>query len=139
MGIFQQFDMNETATVEGIPVRFSPNDDGTIPTIYVGRLGLMNKRYSSAFDKLIEPWKDKIGLPGFTIPGFEDISREAFVRGCITKWENVQDENGVEIPFSVENALDLLKKLPELSRALDKASSDVANFRKVATAAIAKN
>lgn len=62
----------------------------------------------------------------------EPVIREAVIRHLLAGWEGLQDEEGNEIPFSTETALELLNNADSqpLVDAIATAAADSANFRK---------
>jgi hypothetical protein len=58
----------------------------------------------------------------------EAIEARVFVESCLVGWKGVK-LGGKEVPFTVENAIDLFKKLPDLKELLVKYASDADNFK----------
>ncbi|WBF76921.1 hypothetical protein PSV3_00219 [Septimatrevirus PSV33] len=51
-GLFKQFKTNSTKEAEGVEIEFpeAQNDDGSVPTFVISRMGKSNKAYSKALD-----------------------------------------------------------------------------------------
>ena len=67
------------------------------------------------------------------------ITAEAYAEAVIIGWRGVKDHQGRELPFTKENAVKLLTDLPELFADIRGQAKDIANFRKAAIEADAKN
>ena len=39
MSLFDQFETDTAKEIEGVPVKYAPNKDGTVPTFFLSRMG----------------------------------------------------------------------------------------------------
>jgi hypothetical protein len=58
----------------------------------------------------------------------DDMHRGIIVDSILVGWEGLLDENDKELPFTKENALNLLKEIPDFINELTNAASDKDNF-----------
>jgi hypothetical protein len=123
----------------GIPVEFDANDDGSIPKFYIARMGGGNEEYLKAFERETKPHRRQMELGTLNPNVDREIYRKIFVSAVLKGWENVQNEKGELIPYTEENALALLRELPDLQKELSQQAANIDNFRQEALQAEAKN
>ena len=95
----------------------------------IRRFGGSNTKLSAAYAK---HYKTKARLiESGQLPENESrrIFTSIFVESCLVGWEGVTDEDGNEIPFTVENAMNLLSDLPELFDTLWGEAKNQNNYR----------
>lgn len=56
------------------------------------------------------------------------LEREAFAEGCMIDWRGVPDDDGNELPFTLENAQRLIDTFPEVYVELRAAATDASRF-----------
>ena len=139
MSLFEQFETDNAKEIEGVPVKYAPNADGTIPTFYLSRMGKANKKYSKALDKATKPYARQMQLGTLAEETAEDLFRGVFVKTVLKGWENVRGKDGLELEFTPENAADLFKKLPDLYDDLQEKARSAALFREEINEADAGN
>ena len=139
MSLFEQFETDNAKEIEGVPVKYAPNADGTIPTFYLSRMGKANKKYSKALDKVTKPYARQMQLGTLAEETAEDMFRGVFVKTVLKGWENIRGKDGLELEFTPENAADLFKKLPDLYDDLQEKARSAALFREEINEADAGN
>ena len=139
MSLFEQFETDNAKEIEGVPVKYAPNADGTIPTFYLSRMGKANKKYSKALDKATKPYARQMQLGTLAEETAEDLFRGVFVKTVLKGWENVRGKDGLELEFTPENAADLFKKLPDLYDDLQEKARSAALVREEINEADAGN
>lgn len=139
MSIFKQFGTDSKKESEGVRIEYGENKDGTIPTVIIRRAGRSNSKYSKALEAATRPYRRQIELGTMSEDKAEKIFKGVFVDTVIIGWENIQDNKGVNIPFTKENAMDVFEKLPEWYADLQKQAGDLSNFRSDAMEDEAKN
>lgn len=140
-GLFKQFKTNASKEVEGVEIEFpeAQNDNGTIPTFIISRMGKANKAYSKALEAATRPYRRQVELGTLKNEIAEGLFMGVFVDTVLKGWKNVQDENGEEITFSKEAATRLLEELPDVYERLQEEAKLAANFRDSGLEAEAKN
>lgn len=130
MSIFSKFETDHKAEVEGISVPVMKNEDGTICSFTVARMEPSNKVYAACHEKVFRPYRELIERDLIDDSKVEELAREVFCDVILVGWENVRDDDGADIEYSKETALDLMKKLPDLENKLVKAATNAALFNK---------
>ena len=141
MSLYKQFATNTDKEIEGIEVQMTEaeNEDGSIPTFVVSRMGKSNKRYSKALEAATRPYRRQIELGTMNNDKAEEIFMGVFVDTVLKGWKNVRDESGAELPFNKQSATKLFKDLPEVYERLQEEAKLSANFRDAALEEEVKN
>ena len=141
MSLYKQFATNSEKEMEGVEVQMTEaeNEDGSIPTFVVSRMGKSNKRYSKALEAATRPYRRQIELGTMNNDKAEEIFMGVFVDTVLKGWKNVRDENGAELPFNKQSATKLFKDLPEVYERLQEEAKLSANFRDAALEEEVKN
>ena len=130
--IYDVFETDTNDEIGGIWLDF-PNG----ASFKVARMGGSNKSFNRKFRQRTKSFRGNVeAMPDEML---EQISVDAFVDGCLLDWEGIVGRDGVEIPFSKENAKKLLKDLPELRDNLINEARNFENFRKESVDEVAKN
>jgi hypothetical protein len=139
MSLYKNYATDPNKESNGAEVPFEANEDGTIPTFIVSRIGDTNKEYMKSLRAATKPFQRQIDTG--TLPADKDaaIFMEVFVSSILKGWSNVQDENGVNLPFTKSNAEKLFSDLPDVFKELQKQASTAALFRKTVLEDQAKN
>ena len=141
MSLYKQFATNSEKEMEGVEVQMTEaeNEDGSIPTFVVSRMGKSNKRYSKALEAATRPYRRQIELGTMNNDKAEEIFMGVFVDTVLKGWKNVRDENGAELPFNKQSATKLFKDLPEVYERLQEEAKLSANFREASLEEETKN
>lgn len=146
MSLTSQFYTDAKKEIEGIEIRLPENDDGTVPTFVLSRMGKQNKRYTKLVEVRIKPHRRAMDLGTMNNEIAEEIINEVFAETVVKGWSNVKlsDVTGNksdtgDADFSKSNAVALFKRLPELCDYLQKQAQDASNFRDEALEEEAKN
>lgn len=139
MSLYTQFKTNAEKEVEGVEVQYGPNEDGTIPTFTISRMGKANKAYTKALEAATRPYRRQIELGTMNNDTAEGLFLVVFIQTVLKGWKNVRGEDGKEIPFSKETATKLLTDLPELYDDLQEKAKSASVFREEALEDEAKN
>jgi hypothetical protein len=129
MSLFDQFETNAEKETEGVEVQYAPNKDGTIPTFTLSRMGKANKKYSKALDKSSKPYARQLQLGTLAEETAESLFMGVFVKTVLKGWANVRGKDGKDLAFTPENALMVLKALPDLYEDLQDKARSAALFR----------
>jgi hypothetical protein len=141
MSLYKQFATNSEKEMEGVEVQMTEaeNEDGSIPTFVVCRMGKSNKRYSKALEAATRPYRRQIELGTMNNDKAEELFMGVFVDTVLKGWKNVRGADGKVLEFSKPNALKLFADLPEVYERLQEEAKLSANFRDEALEAEAKN
>lgn len=141
MGLHKQFKTNSSKENEGVEIEFveAMNEDNTVPTFIISRMGKSNKTYSKALEAATRPYRRQVELGTMKNEVAETLFMGVFVDTILKGWKNVQDEKGEEITFSKDAAIALLSELPDVYERLQEEAKLSANFRDEALENEAKN
>jgi len=137
MSLFDQYETSPTKEIDGVPVQFAPNDDGTVPTFIIAATSKTNARYAKALDSATKPWRRNMDAIGNEKA--ESLYRDVFIKTVLKGWSNVQDRDGKDIPYSQQAAIDLFKRLPRLYDAIVDQAGSIEIFKEEAREGEAKN
>lgn len=140
MSIFEQFGTDAAKENDGVKVPAGTlNKDGTEPTFIVSRMSKSNKRYSKELDRVSKPYRRMIDSGQMPAATSEKLMLEVFCSTVLLGWENVQDTEGKQIPYSKEKAIEIMTKLPDLYLFLQTEANSAARFREEVKEDEAKN
>lgn len=119
---FSKFATNHDLEIEGAWV-----DIGEGAKLLIARIG--NDRYAKYLDKAYKPYR-KMQRTN-SIP--EDLARKIFIAALantvLVGWEGFVDDNGVEIPYTVENAIAKLTEFKDFRELVAEIGSEASTFR----------
>jgi len=139
MSLYENFETNKELEVGGVPMEYSPNKDGTVPTFNVTRMSRSNTRYTKRLEAATKPHRRSIQLETMDNGLAEKISMQVFVDTILLGWKNVQNRKGEVVPYSKEAALKLFMELPDFYDDLQARASKASEFRDAAIEEEAKN
>lgn len=140
-GLHKQFKTNSVKEIEGVEIEFpeAQNDDGSIPTFIISRMGKGNKAYSKALEAATRPYRRQVELGTMKNEVAETLFMGVFCDTVLKGWKNVQNESGEAIAFSKDSAMALMAELPDVYERLQEEAKLSANFRDSALEAEAGN
>jgi len=98
--------------------------------ITVRRSGGSNKAYNAYVAKVFDEKKELTQSDQFTDEDAAELMYDIFARKVVIDWRGFKDAKGKEIPFTVENCIDLFRKSPdEIYRAVYDNANNNDNFR----------
>src|ERR1043166_2725598 len=146
MSLTKAFKTDKTKEIEGVAIKMPANEDGTIPTFIVSRLGRSNQRYTRALERIMKPHAAAVRTKTLSNDMADKLLRQAFIEGALITWQNVKmaDVTGDEsqegdCTFTPAGAAELFDHLPELYETLSAEANDVSLFREGTAEADAKN
>lgn len=128
-GLYAQFKTNTSMETEGIYLNYGPNSQGKDILIRIARAGGSNQNYSKRMEAKTKPYRRQIQNETIERALLERIVREIYAETVVLGWENVEDENGNELPFTYDNCLKLFTDLPDLFTDVQEQSQRAALFR----------
>lgn len=137
MSLKSKFGTVKNAETEGAWVDVMQNEDGSMCRVKLRRSGRRNKDYTKAFDKHTKPYRRILDNLDPEIDA--KVMRAVIVDSIITEWENVQLEEGVNLPFNTANVDNVLSELPDLQDFVLRKAGEIETFQDLALEAEAKN
>jgi hypothetical protein len=86
-----------------------------------------NSKFKAAFRRLSKPYKKQIDNETLDEATSEDILAGALAEGILVDWKNFV-VNGEQIPYTLDNAKELLKNDPDLVDFVTAFSKDIDNY-----------
>lgn len=140
MSLYNAYETDRSAEVDGVHLEVGTDSKGRISTIRVRRAGGANQQFAKVFEFKSKPYRRLMEIPGALDPAVQErIMREVYAESVVVGWENIEDRDGNPMEFSKDNVLRLFTDLPDLFRTIMKESQDMALFRKVTAESEAKN
>lgn len=144
MSLFEQFATNRKAEVEGVEVTFGgTNEDGSVPTFRIARMGKANKRYQKMLEAETKPHLYAIRTDNLSPELDEAITKKVFIATVLLGWKNLIEPKifGTDAPatFNAENADKLFTALPELYATLKEQAQKMSLFREAEVEQDSKN
>ena len=137
MSLKSKFGTVKNAETEGAWVDVMQNEDGSMCRVKLRRSGRRNKDYTKAFDKHTKPYRRILDNLDPEIDA--KVMRAVIVDSIVTEWENVQLEEGVNLPFNTANVENVLSELPDLQDFILRKAGEIETFQDQALEAEAKN
>lgn len=143
MSLYKQFKTDAVLEQDGVLIDYQDF------RLRLRRSGGSNKRYASAFQKAMRPWRNK-DIDREDVSVRRDLLVSVFVEACYVEhsWETkvngeyqkgIEGESGELLPGSFGNVLKVLKDLPDLATALSKESEDIDHYLAAATGVAVEN
>lgn len=139
MSLFSQFKTDEARETKGILLEYGANKDGTIIGIRIARAGGANKRFEKRMEGETKPIRRQIQNETIENAAVLKLMHKVWAETVVLGWENVQEEDGKVIPFSVAACIDLFERLPDLFLDIREQSQRMALFRVEVLEGAAKN
>ena len=127
MSLYDLFETDEVAETEGFELEVFDGD--TVIKFMLARAGGSNKKFVSRLQARMKPIQRKLDAGTIKEEVLEDIMVRTIAETLILSWDGVTDRDGNEIPFSVENAVTLLRELPALREMILEEAQKISNFQ----------
>jgi len=108
---------------EGIDLNFG---DGRIVT--VARAGGSNRKYRVSLMKAHEPHKTALEHGSLDEDTAVNLLHTVFAESVVLGWQGWKDEDGNDLEYSVENAIQLFREAPEIFSVIRDESEKFSNF-----------
>lgn len=122
MNIWEEFGTDEDLENEGVWLWL---DSEQTVGVKVARYGGHNKRWEKELDKVSRNGGRVRRSPA----ELRELELRAFVRGCVLDWKGITTPDGQPVPFSHDAALNVFRKLPDLTSKVREFASDQAEFK----------
>lgn len=139
MSLYKTFKVNEAKENKGVAFKYPHSEEGKESIFFVAHQSTNNKNYMKALNTLYKPYRRLQQLNRMDPTVTQELSKKAFIRGCLTGWENITNESGEELEFNEQNALKLFSDLPHLLSDLMEQATELSNYQDELTEESAKN
>ena len=138
-GLFRTFETDRAAEQEGVWVEYSANDDGTVPGFKLARAAASNSHYKRVLERKMRPHRRALELKAMSDAKAEELLMEVFVEALLLDWRNVQDRDGAVLAYCNEEAIQLMRDLPDLYADLNTKAQDMVLYLMAEREAVAGN
>lgn len=90
--------------------------------------GANGLRVQKILSEVMKPYKEQVKRGTLSEDKDRRLTLTAFVRGCLVDWKGLED-NGKNLKYTEQAAIDLLVDLPDLANDLLAYSQDMANYQ----------
>src|SRR5258708_7325682 len=97
--------------------------------VRIARMGGDNSKFSRIMRELAKPFKRMIAEDLLPEEAGRKLLHGVYARSIVLEWSGVLDDDGVELPFTVENCVAMFERWPEFFGFVEEESAKVANFR----------
>ena len=119
--LVRQFGVDTEKEING--VRFYIDKEHDI-WILISRFVMRNSELQKRFAQLSIKYNDDVKNPEYV-----KASNVAFIETCVKGWNNICGDDGEEIEFTTEKAVDVLMQTPDLLEVLFKFALNEDNYR----------
>lgn len=139
MNIYQQFQTNADLERNGIFLEYGPNSKGQPMRVLVARAGGANMPFIKAMENKFRPYRRQVQTETMDPALMEKLLHEVYAETIVLDWENWEDGDNKDLPFSRENCIKLFKDLPDFYRDIVEQCQRIALYRSVILEPDAKN
>lgn len=122
--LYEMFGTDKRFEQEGIWYAFSEDTK-----FLLARAGGSNVRFAKVLEAKTRPYRRQIENESIDLDLANGLLIEAFAEAVLLGWQGVTDADGNDLPYSRENAVKLLKDLPDLFAELRNEATRLSNFR----------
>lgn len=127
-----KFRTNKQSEIDGVWV-----DAGEGLRLLIARQG--NARYNESMRRHGSPLVPQIKSGSVSIDQAEQVTCRAMAETILLNWENLQDENGVNVPYSTDQAYKYLLEMRDFRDLVQELSNTVQNYREAQAGDMAGN
>ena len=122
--IFEMFGTDEETEQRGFILEFGEGVEITI-----ARAGGSNKRFQRFHETKMRPYRTQIAANTMDEDVMRRLLAESYAHAIILKWKGVRDAEGVDIPFTKQNIINVLIAVPDLFDTILQESARMVNFQ----------
>lgn len=127
--LFQQFKGDEKSEKEGIVLLYGKNSKDENIEFRIARAGGTNTRYLKALEHKSKPYRRQIQNNSMDLEMSQQLMRDVFAEAVLLGWTGVEDADNNPIEFTVTNAKQLFKDLPDLFADIQEQANNASLFR----------
>ena len=117
--IHEAFSTNEQVENEGQWFNFGPSPLGPDQRVKLARMSRSNKKYTTAVQSFSDKYERQLHAKTLAEEVAHEAMLEIFCKTVLVDWEGIPNGDGTELlPYSYENARDLMNTLPEFYKEL---------------------
>jgi hypothetical protein len=139
MSLYNQFKSDDKLEKEGILLQYGENSKKLPICIRIARAGGSNVAFRKRMEIIVKPYRRQLQTETIDEKTLERIIRQVYAETVVLGWENVEDEKGMALPFTVDNCMRLFNDLPDLFLDIQEQAQRAALFRTEVQEVEAKN
>jgi hypothetical protein len=127
--IYKVFKTSEQAENEGQWFDYGPGPSGENQRFCLARMGRSNKKYTGAIQRMQTEYGRQLDSGTLADSVAHEVLLHIFCTTILVNWTGICDENDEALPYSVENAKQLLTDLPDLYQELQSLAQSREHYR----------
>lgn len=127
--LYAQFKTDKSVEKEGVILEYGFNSKKKPIEIRIARAGGANVQYSKLLEAKIKPYRRQIQNDTLDNEVADKLTKEVYAQAVVLGWSGVEDENNIDMEFSVANCVKLFTDLPDLWRDIQEQATKAALFR----------
>lgn len=142
MSIHSQFGTDAKLEKEGKVFTFTPNDNGSVPTVRLSYLTNTSDTYIMASARAYTFVRERDAVPAGTELSTDqnkEANLRAFADAIVVGWDNISDEIGLVVDDGLESKVAFLTEYPHFKNHLILLARDIEFFRTERKKAKTKN
>ena len=139
MSLYSQFQTDKNIEKDGVVLEYGKTKEGKVIAIRIARAGGANTRYTKMMEAATKPYRRQLQNETLDNDIADSITQKVYAQSVVLGWENVQDQNGNDMTFNLENCVKLFKDLPDLWSDIQNQATRAALFRQDILEADSKN
>lgn len=116
------FKTNKSLEINGVDIEI----EGV--TFKCRRFHAGSTHVKAAYTRFLKPYQRHLQSNTISEALADKLDKQVFIAGALIGWTGLTDDQGIEIPFTEENALELFTELPELYTSLQNEATKLSNF-----------
>lgn len=129
MSLYKQFKADGNLERDGILLQYGENSAGQPICIRIARAGGANTEFTKAMEAATKPYRRQIQTETMPLVQVQKLMHKVYAQSVVIGWENVEDEEGKPMQFSVDNCIKLFQDLPDLFLDLQEQAQRAVLFR----------
>lgn len=112
--IYKLFETDLDIEKQGVVLQYGKTVEGKPITIRIARAGGSNTKFQKVLEARTKPLRRIIQNDLLEVKVADEMMMEVFADAVVLGWENIQDKDGVDMPYNRENVIKLFTDLPDL-------------------------
>lgn len=129
MSLYNDFATAPNLETDGIFLDYGLNSKKQSIRIRVARAGGANAKFAKVVEFKFRPHKRAIANDSMDRKLADKLMIEAYAESVVLGWSGVEDKDGTELEFTVENVKKLFTDLPELFKDVQEQTQKFSLFR----------
>ncbi len=127
--LYNQFKTDPELEKNGLWLEYGPNSKKQEQRIRIARAGGANSQFQKRMEALTKPYRRQIQTEIIGNDVVQRLMRQAYAETVVLGWENIEGPDGADMPFTVENCVQLFTDLPDLFTDVQEQAQKAVLFR----------